>query len=460
MSVTTFIPNAASKDARFVYAGPVSENQHRALFLEALRPDDPPAMLRGAVLLPSGIDLPRLHTAFHCISRVQEVFRTRFERSSDGFVQFVSEEGGLEFDEQRFEGNAEELVRSLKEDRLFDILQPPISAFQQAPLARATLLRCDDGAIVLAVFFHHVIFDGMSSAIFMRQLIDFYSADDPEALVQLMRRRCAPYSEFVAYQHEHLSGSRALELLGFWRRYLDGVIPISSSINNLDLFCAVETEIQFDASAVDTLNLLCSRHALTPHVLLLGCFQLAIAAVTGERSILTGTPVKNRPSRFADTVGLFVNPVVIRNVLDIDRSLLDNILALRGSASQAYRHGSLPLRRIISGLFTDLSAQRKPLFQSWFSIQVMTADADFQAANNFTVFNMPAGRAVTIDQSLELQSIDGGLCGHLVTDSRVDADGATARAFLTIVDAMINNSTIALGDLLNVLLSDTTAVID
>ncbi|MGJ0492982.1 condensation domain-containing protein [Methylobacter sp.] len=459
MSVTTFIPNTVS-DEHFVHVGPVSENQHRALFLEALRPDDPPAMLRAAILLPSGIDSSRLHAAFRCISRVQEVFRTRFERSSEGFVQFVSEEGGLEFDEQRFEGSAEELVRSLKEDGLFEILQPPIGAFQQAPLARATLLRCDDGAIVLAVSFHHVIFDGMSSAIFMRQLIEFYSADNPEALMLSMRRYCAPYREFVAYQHEHLSGSRALKLLGFWRRYLDGVIPYPSSTNKLDPFCALETEIQFDAFAVDTLNLLCRRHALTPHVLLLGCFQLAIAAVTGERSILTGTPVKNRPSRFADTVGLFVNPVVIRNVLDINCSLLDNILSLRSSACQVYRHGSFPLRRIISGLFPDFSAQRKPLFHSWFSIQVITADADFQAANNFTVFNMPAGRAVMVDHALELQSIDGALCGHLVTDSRVDANGATARAFLVIVDAMINNSSIVLGELLNALLLDTTTSID
>ncbi|MBS0448647.1 MAG: hypothetical protein JSR59_22215 [Proteobacteria bacterium] len=429
---------APAHDVPTAWSGPVSENQHRALFLEALRPDDPPAVLRTAVVLPADVDLARLRDAFHCISRVQGAFRTAFDRLPEGFLQRVAPDGALEPEDGRYGAAHASLIEALTCTDLFADLHPPIRAFGPAPLARANLLRCADGRVVLILSCHHVIFDGVSSAILARQLIELYAADDRAAATQALCAACAPYHAYVAEERVWLGSERAAQLVAFWKSHLAGVAaqwPATPSPPGQP----TSTRVRIAAETTAALEVLCRDHALTLHVVLLACFQLAIAASTGQLDVLTATPTKNRPSRYAHTVGFFVNPVVVRHRIDRAHTLLESVLALRSSAALGYRHGGLPLRRLMRELFPAQIGQRNPLFQSWFSIQVQTAGSELEAMHGLSVHNLPAGRAALVDHALELQIADRGLVGHLIVDRRLAGDPDPAAAFLAIVQALASD---------------------
>ncbi|WP_141288223.1 condensation domain-containing protein, partial [Ideonella azotifigens] len=177
----------------------------------------------------------------------------------------------------------------------------------------------------------------------------------------------------------------------------------------------------------------------TTHVLLLACMQWAMAAGNGELDVLTSTPTRNRPARFAETIGCFVNPVIVRQRMDPQRSLLDNLTALRGAATAAYRHGAFPAARVVRELFPELLRQRIPLASSWFAIQVGTATQEVQQRHQFRLLNLAAGRAMGAGFALELRPVDGVLRGPFLTRRHFDPDHLAPRRFLDLVQALLSD---------------------
>jgi hypothetical protein len=431
---------------------PVSENQHRALFLETLRPGDPPPVMRTAARLPADLDVERLQAAFVVVCRIQDAFRTHFERTADGFVQHIDAEGGLSMETREFPGDAAQAVDDLIHGKLFGELHPVLRAFGAPPLAHATLLHCADRQYVLAASCHHVICDGTSSPIFLQQLSQLYRSADMQATAQALRSTCVPYREFVDYERRELDGGHGAELVRFWRDYLAPVVPRHAAVAEPAGRAAPRMEavpIRIGRDQAGALERLARSQRLTLHLALLGCFQLALAACTGQRLIVTATPTKNRPLRFARTVGLFVNPVAVVNTLQPQHSLLESLVALRQSAADAYRHSALPLRRVMQAVLPSVMGGRNPLFNSWFSIQVMTARPEVEALRNFKVVDLPAGRGAVADYCMEMQFDGGELKGTLLADAQLADAGRAAHAFVCILDALLHRPALTVAALLD-----------
>ncbi|GAA0743398.1 condensation domain-containing protein [Ideonella azotifigens] len=425
----------------------VSEIQRRFLAAEARHAQLAPHLQRSVCLLPAGVDLGRLRQVFAQVSQLQDAFRTSFERGPDlfTFFQHVQPEGGLQLDEQAFDGSADELVQALNHGPLFDQLHPGIDPFGPPPLARGSLLQTQDGVTALALSVHHAIFDGWSAAVLFGQLIELFEAEDAAACLPGIRARFDPYPAFVEHERQTLQGERLATLQGFWRDYLanpPGVAADHAAAAALSLGQEGEvrhTEIALPAEVVQRLDALAGAHRLTTHVLLLACMQWAMAAGNGELDVLTSTPTRNRPARFAETIGCFVNPVIVRQRMDPQRSLLDNLTALRGAATAAYRHGAFPAARVVRELFPELLRQRIPLASSWFAIQVGTATQEVQQRHQFRLLNLAAGRAMGAGFALELRPVDGVLRGPFLTRRHFDPDHLAPRRFLDLVQALLSD---------------------
>ena len=412
-------------------ATPVSETQRRFLIAELLQADALPALQHGYMLLPPELDIERLRRSFRYVAQLQEMLRTRFSFDHRRILQYVDADLALDMAECQFDGNTAALHAGLLDGSLLRSLHPSMRAFGTAPLARVTLLRARDRGLALALSVHHGIFDGMSSLVLSRQLLALYGSDEPQQMLAELRGRCTPYRQFVEHERVLLDGEGGQALIGFWRAYLDGV-PLAPAAAATAMG---ESEIVIAPAQLAPLNLLCRRHAVTLHLLLLASFQLALAWHSGERDVLTLTPTKNRPTRFAETIGCFVNPVLVRNQVDLRRTLLDNVLALRAAASAAYRHAHAPLSFVSRGVFPQLALGLSPLQRNWFSIQLGSGPTG--KGEQFVLEHLRAERMLASGHSLLLQSCAQELRGHFASNSAIDADGAAAGAFRTIVAMLV-----------------------
>lgn len=457
MSSVEFLAVAPQENAASL-PRPVSEIQRRFLAAEARYTQLAPHLQRSVCLLPRGMDLVRLRQAFALVNQLQDAFRTSFQRGADlsTFTQKVDAEGGLQIVDRAFNGSSEALVRALTQGDLFEQLHAGIDPFGAPPLARGHLLHMQDGLTALVLSVHHAIFDGSSAAALFGQLIELIRADKAEALVPQIRGRFAPYAAFVRHEQLLLSGERLEALQRFWRGYLadppKAAVGDPSDAQALGLPNDVQaTEIELSIGQVEGLNALAQAHRLTPHLLLLACMQWAIAASSGELDVLTSTPTRNRPSRFAETIGCFVNPVIVRQRVDLQSSMLDNLAQLRTSATAAYRNGAMPAARVMRELFPELMRQRIPLARSWFAIQVSTADVEVQDKLQLRILNLASGRAMGAAYALELQPEQRRLRGPFLTRRHFDPGNLSARLFSGLVSALLRDLTRPLGQVISAL---------
>ncbi|MHC5721318.1 MAG: condensation domain-containing protein, partial [Nostoc sp.] len=91
----------------------------------------------------------------------------------------------------------------------------------QGPLVRATLLRLSKEEHVFLLTMHHIVSDGWSSGVFMRELATLYatfSTDQPSPLPELPIQ----YADFAVWQHDRLQGELLKTQLNYWKQQLSG----------------------------------------------------------------------------------------------------------------------------------------------------------------------------------------------------------------------------------------------
>lgn len=436
----------ATAFARTSAPHPVSHAQARFLVADARCRGAGP-LQRALCLLPRGVDQARVRQAVALISGTQEALRTRFSVDAAGtsFTQHLAEHGGPHVAVHEIDGNGRCLLRDLVDGDLIARLHPAIDPFGAAPLARIHLVRAADGASALAWTVHHAIFDGASGAALYGQLTALLQAACPRAVWPALAQRIAPYRDFVDHERAVLSGASLRALQSFWRDYLAGAAPAPCTAGAADAADPLEVhalDLAFPAVQVVALRARARAHRLTPHLFLLGCMQWAVGACTGEHDILTTTPTRNRPARFAETIGCFVNPALVRQHVRMEASMADHLERLRTSARAAYRHGALPM--------SLLAAARRPggppAAHAFFAVRVETATEAAQARSGFRLVPLPPDRAMAAPWALELWAAGGRLAGRFQSRRRRDPHHGAARLFGHLVDAALRDPARPLGE--------------
>jgi amino acid adenylation domain-containing protein len=242
----------------------------------------------------------------------------------------------------------------------------------RGPLLRLVLLRQEPGHHHLSAALHHIVADGWSIDVLLRQLRDLYaafSAGRPSPLAEPSLQ----YADFAAWQRRWLQDAALQEQLAWWREYLAGGPP------------TLELPADFARPAVQTLRGgsealvlgglagavegLGRRHGATLFMTLLAVFQTLLHRYTGQEDLWTGTPVANRNrSEIEGLIGFFVNILVLRSSLAGGPTFAGLLERVRETALAAYAHQELPFERLVEELAPRRDLSRSPLFQVFFSV--------------------------------------------------------------------------------------------
>lgn len=239
-------------------------------------------------------------------------------------LQMVSKQVELPwviYDWQNKDNNQQqaELEQWLKSDRSLGF------ELEQAPLMRFTLIQLDKDNYQFIWSHHHLLLDGWSMQIVLREVFDLYEANNRGASLQL--QPCLPYREYISWLQQQDS-SQAQE---FWQNKLQGfAAPTPLVVDKLDgnkTATEAYKEIPFKLSleVTNQLQSLAKQHHLTLNNLVQGAWGLLLSRYSGETDIVFGATVSGRPANLISVesmVGLFINTLPIRLQVSADTELL------------------------------------------------------------------------------------------------------------------------------------------
>src|SRR5262249_7334062 len=188
---------------------------------------------------------------------------------------------------------------------------------RQGPLVRANLLRLFDEEHILSLVFHHVIVDGWSWGIVLREIWALYQAfleGKPSPLPELALQ----YGDFATWQHDRISGHHLIELLDYWKQNLYGAPPVLELPTDF-VRPAVQTyegaieSVTVARDLVGKLEKLAREENCTLFMLFLAAYKLLLSRYSHQEDIVVGTPVAGRDrSELEGVIGLFVNSLALR----------------------------------------------------------------------------------------------------------------------------------------------------
>ncbi|MGW3113685.1 amino acid adenylation domain-containing protein [Streptomyces sp. NPDC001091] len=281
----------------------------------------------------------RLQGALNALVERHEALRTRLTADADGIRQEVVDGVTVRLEPEDAEG---EFVRP------FDLAAPP--------LLRAR--RAGDRGLLLDL--HHVVADGVSVRVLVRELLALLAGETP-APVPLRwldaARWCAGRDDDLGPWLTALAGAPG-----------GGTLPTDRPRPPRPTDAG--GRVRRDPVAADAVEKTARVHGTTPFVVLLAAYATALARVGGLTDLVIGTPVHGRGHHeLADVVGMFVQTVPLRVRLEEDTTLGALVAALRESHQDALDRGAVPYDRLVRELGAGRPGLRDPLIDAFFGMQ-------------------------------------------------------------------------------------------
>jgi amino acid adenylation domain-containing protein len=351
---------------------PASFAQHRLWFLDRLQPGSSAYNIPTAVRLEGRLDVAALRSALAEVVGRHEILRTTF--ADDGGVprQVIADSLELPLPIEDLSGLPEDRRLELALERVREEAARPFD-LSRGPLVRAGLIRLSGTDHILQMTMHHIVSDGWSLGVLIREvsaLYDAMRAGEPSPLPEL----AIQYADFAAWQREWLQGEVLRQRLEYWTRHLEGLSPLelpsdrppSGAVSGRGgVRSATVPKV-----AVEAVRSLARTDGATLYMALLAAFQVLLHRYSGQDDFAVGSDVGGRSRAEAeDLIGLFVNTLVHRADLKGDPGFREVLRRTRRTAIDAFAHQDIPFERLVTALRPDRDSGRSPLFQVMFSLQ-------------------------------------------------------------------------------------------
>jgi amino acid adenylation domain-containing protein len=355
---------------------PMSFAQQRLWFLQQFEPESVVYNIPLVLRMRGRLQVEVLEEALSEMVRRHEVLRTTFgEEAGVGPVQVVHEAerirlrvvdvGGMEE-----KGEREEEVRRVVEQslgRVFDL--------RVGPLLRVDLVRVEEEEHVLVLCLHHIISDGWSMGIMMRELAVLYEARAEGRGETGLKELEVQYGDYAVWQREWMQGEVLEEQMGYWRKQLAGVpelleLPIGKARPAVQSHGGREERFELGRDLLEQLQQVSRREGVTLFMTLVAGLQVLLWKYSGEPDIAVGTPIAGRKRReVEELIGFFVNTLVLRTRVSGERKLWEVLREVREVALGAYANQDVPFEKLVEELQPERDLSRTPLFQVLISLR-------------------------------------------------------------------------------------------
>jgi amino acid adenylation domain-containing protein len=351
---------------------PLSFAQQRLWFLHQLDPHNPAYNIPGGIRIRGKLNVQALFQSLNVVVQRHGSLRTAFQDRYGRAIQVIEPRGKLSM----LSIDVSHLDAAVQEKELRRLVQDEAHCpfnLAQGPLLRCVLLRLHADEHVLALTMHHIISDGWSSEVLIRELTTLYEA--------FVAGRSAPlpplpvqYADFALWQRSWLKDEALDTLLDYWTQQLRGATALELAKDrarqgSVQHRGATHT-FMLSQQLSRALHTLSQQEGVTLFMALLGAFQVLLYRVSGQRDIVVGTDVANRTYEETEAlIGFFVNLLALRMQLHGQDTFREIAKGVRTMVLNAYAHQDLPFEKLIDALQLERSGQQVPLVNILFVMQ-------------------------------------------------------------------------------------------
>ncbi|NNC07214.1 amino acid adenylation domain-containing protein, partial [Corallococcus exiguus] len=409
---------------------PLSFAQQRLWFIHQLGTADTAYNMPFSLRLEGTLDLGALQRSFDRLVRRHEVLRTTFREYEGAPEQVIHAPGPLPLRHVDLTGTPDLEQRRAEATRLaLEEARTPFD-LEQGPLLRALLLKLSPTEHVLVLNLHHIISDGWSTGVLVREMGTLYAAlsrNLPSPLPELP----VQYADHALWQRGWLHGAVLDAQLGYWRRQLEGApshleLPTDHPRPARRTFQGALMPFTFTRASSEALEALAKREGATPYMVLLAAFQVLLGRYAGQDDVLVGSPIAGRRHAESEAlIGYFANTVVLRTRLREDDTFVSLLTRVRDTTLGAYEHQDLPFEKLVDALHPVRDTSRTPFFQITFTLQNAPLPPLALPGLSFQPMNADPG-AIRFDLELLLHRAPEGFTGGLNFNTALFTPGTVA----------------------------------
>ena len=346
--------------------------QQRLWFLYSLDPDSPFYNISAAWRLKGMLDAEVLKRALNIIIQRHEALRTTFSMQQGEPVQLIAPSLTLplpvidlcDLTDAEREAEVQRLVT--KEAR--QSFDP-----EKGPLLCVKLLHLKKQEYVFLLIIHHIISDGWSMGVLMRELMALYNAlveGQPDPLPALPIQ----YADFAVWQRDWLQGEVLDKQQQYWKERLTGVstleLPTDRPRPAVQTLVGDYLPFELSEPLTEALKVLANDEGATLFMTLLATFQLLLHRYTHQQDIVVGSPIAGRQQQETEgLIGFFVNTLALRADLSDDPTFRELLAQVRATTLGAYAYQDLPFEKLVEELQPERNLSHSPVFQVMFALQ-------------------------------------------------------------------------------------------
>ncbi|MCP4663254.1 MAG: amino acid adenylation domain-containing protein, partial [bacterium] len=406
-------------------SAPLSFAQQRLWFLDQLQPGNASYHMPLAVRLLGRLERPVLERCLTEIVRRHEVLRTSFPAAGGEPLQRILEPAPVPLPQIDLAALPEvhrqrEMLRLAAQEaaRPFDL--------ERGPLLRVALLHLGAWEHAVLLNLHHIVVDGWSLGVLVRELTALYPALAAGPRRSPLAELPIQYGDFAVWQRRHLHGQALARYLAYWREELAATPPLLRLPTDrprpaMPSFRGATAPLTIPAELAAALRGLGQKADATPFMTLLAAFGALLGRYSGQSTVVVGSPIANRGrAELEGLIGFFVNTLALR--VDLARSddepsfdgptfreLLERV---KQTALGAYAHQDLPFEKLVDELEPERDLSHTPLFQVMFVLQ--NTPAESAAGSGLTLRPLPVeARVAKFDLTLTLEEWPGGFAGGI-----------------------------------------------
>ncbi|UXE67975.1 MAG: amino acid adenylation domain-containing protein [Chryseotalea sp. WA131a] len=337
---------------------PLSSAQKRLFFLDQFSPGSIAYNMPFVLKAKGSLNQPKLETAFRKLIARHEILRTSFEIAENGPIQKVLDHAQFELEEISSYDDIPQIVKQFI--RPFNL--------GESPLLRAAIATISEDECLLMIDLHHIVSDGVSDALLVKDLRSFYENRDVEELP-------LQYTDFAVWQNSDEYVQLIANQKQFWINEFKAEpvaieLPYDFTRPQVSDFKGKTLRFQLSVEETNRLNVITEKYRTTPFVVLLSIYNILLFKLRGSEDIVVGTPIAGRNHPDLETmIGLFVNTLPLRNFPKGESSFSDFLADVRSRTIACFDNQSYEYELLIDDLQIPRNTSRNPLFDVMFSYE-------------------------------------------------------------------------------------------
>ncbi len=363
------IPLAVEKE---YYA--VSAAQKQLYIFQVMNKESKTYNMPSILSMEGKLDIDLLNRTFLALIERHEGLRTSFHMVGGEPVQRIDPPGKIQFKigtvspvdtGQAASDEASWLATQVEQFvRPFDL--------SQAPLIRVALSKIDEQKNILLIDMHHIISDGTSVGVFMRDFMSIYEAGgQATALPQLTHT----YKDFAEWQGSEAGKALIAEQEQYWLEQFTQAppgldIPTDLPRPSERSFEGDAFEFDLDKEKLAALNTFAKEEGVTLYMLLFAAYYILLAKLSWQEDIVVGTPVMGRKyPELHPIIGMFINALAIRNYPAADKNFKDFLQELKERTLAGFENQDYPFEDLVDKIVPNRDSSHSPIFDTMFTLQ-------------------------------------------------------------------------------------------